>query len=191
MNLRIHNIYPKIGHEIYFINRYSFNLSVISSGNRFAPKLKQPANEKLQRALALNNDPYALKPDGQRHSVHESYDKLKLIRTVKRCEFIARHCPIIIPAYLKRNIGLIGCTQDALHQYRITSMRDQRLSCLPRTLFAAKTSRSFAQNGVLFIGCRFPATALHAWIIEGHSQPEEEDRDWINFAPVLAIYYDD
>lgn len=61
-------------------------------------------------------------------------------------------------------------------------------SCLQRCLFVAKTSRTFWDSGVLFIGAQLPTGSMHAWIIEGDQQPDLEDRIWINYRPLLAIF---
>lgn len=58
--------------------------------------------------------------------------------------------------------------------------------CLPRTLLAAKTSKTFQQKGVIFIGALITTGDMHAWIIEDGRQPDPEDRFWINFRPLLA-----
>ena len=61
--------------------------------------------------------------------------------------------------------------------------------CLQRSLLVMKTSRSFRDNGVLFIGASFPSGKMHAWIIENGVQPDRLDRNWIMYKPLLAIYY--
>jgi hypothetical protein len=59
--------------------------------------------------------------------------------------------------------------------------------CLARTLLAAKTSKSFSNKGVIFIGSLLDSKEMHAWVIEDGLQPDHEDRTWINFRPLLAI----
>ena len=61
--------------------------------------------------------------------------------------------------------------------------------CLQRSLLVMKTSKSFRNNGVLFIGASFPSGKMHAWIIENGVQPDRLDRNWIMYRPLLAIYY--
>jgi hypothetical protein len=61
--------------------------------------------------------------------------------------------------------------------------------CLQRSLLVMKTSKSFRDNGVLFIGASFPSGKMHAWIIENGVQPDRLDRNWIMYKPLLAIYY--
>jgi hypothetical protein len=60
--------------------------------------------------------------------------------------------------------------------------------CLPRSLFAASSSKLFKKNGVIFIGVSLPSNMMHAWIIEDGKQPDQFDTMWINFQPVAAIY---
>lgn len=60
--------------------------------------------------------------------------------------------------------------------------------CLPRSLFAASTSKTFKAKGVIFIGVSLPSNLMHAWIIEDGEQPDPNDTMWINFQPVAAIY---
>ncbi len=61
--------------------------------------------------------------------------------------------------------------------------------CLQRSLLVMKTSKSFRDSGVLFIGASLPSGKMHAWIIENGAQPDRLDRNWIMFKPLLAIYY--
>jgi hypothetical protein len=56
-------------------------------------------------------------------------------------------------------------------------------------LTVAKCSNSFKKNGVIFIGAHLPLKDMHAWIIEGNHQPDNEDRQWINYVPLMAITY--
>ncbi len=62
-------------------------------------------------------------------------------------------------------------------------------TCLTKCLTVAKCSRSFKKNGVIFIGAHLPLQDMHAWIIEGDTQPDIEDRAWINYLPLMALTY--
>jgi hypothetical protein len=61
--------------------------------------------------------------------------------------------------------------------------------CLQRSLLVAKTSKSFSQSGVLFIGAEFSTGEMHAWVIENQAQPDPDDRTWINYRPLLALHH--
>lgn len=80
-------------------------------------------------------------------------------------------------------MGFISQIPEQLHN------REER--CLQRSLLAAKTSKSFQEHGVLFIGAMTTNSDMHAWIIENDSQPDHEDRGWINYRPLLALVQND
>jgi hypothetical protein len=89
------------------------------------------------------------------------------------------------------NMGLINfeTSADAINFYRKNIYPTQQNDlCLPRTLFAASSSKLFKQKGVIFIGVSLPSNSMHAWIIEDAKQPDSFDNIWINFQPVAAIY---
>ena len=62
--------------------------------------------------------------------------------------------------------------------------------CLQKTMLAAKTSKSFSDLGVIFIGANLPTGHMHSWIIEDGYQPDLLDRHWISYQPILAIFID-
>jgi len=73
---------------------------------------------------------------------------------------------------------------------KISIQKDHRHElCFQRALLAAKTSKTFKNNGILFIGASFPSGKMHAWIMEGDVQPDRLDREWIMYRPLLAMYY--
>lgn len=59
--------------------------------------------------------------------------------------------------------------------------------CLQRSLLVAKVSQSFKERGVIFVGASLHTGDMHAWIIEDGEQPDAEDRDWVNYRPLLAL----
>jgi hypothetical protein len=66
--------------------------------------------------------------------------------------------------------------------------QDRDKLCLQRSLLVAKVSRSFSTSGVIFVGAHMRTGDMHAWIMEGGMQPDSEDRTWINYKPMLALY---
>jgi len=60
--------------------------------------------------------------------------------------------------------------------------------CLQRAFLSSKISKSFIDNGVIFIGSFLPTGDMHAWIIENGKQPDYDDRAWVNYRPLLALY---
>ncbi len=70
-----------------------------------------------------------------------------------------------------------------------THIKNKNDLCLQRSLLVMKTSKSFKNNGVLFIGASLTSGKMHAWIIENGVQPDRLDRNWIMFRPLLALYH--
>lgn len=64
---------------------------------------------------------------------------------------------------------------------------NQNILCLPRSIFAATTSRQFKNKGVMFIGAFLPSTNMHAWIIENGYNAWRDDTIWINYTPVCLL----
>ncbi len=79
-------------------------------------------------------------------------------------------------------------TEEALCYFRSVFPEQQSNLCMPRTLFAATTSKSFSKNGVIFIGVFLPSRSMHAWIIENKKQPDIADDIWICYQPLAMLY---
>jgi hypothetical protein len=65
---------------------------------------------------------------------------------------------------------------------------NQKELCLPRALYAAKTSQHFKEHGVIFIGVFLPSRAMHAWVIESGQLADPYDSEWLHHRPVAALY---
>jgi hypothetical protein len=83
---------------------------------------------------------------------------------------------------------IFNTTEEAILFYRKLYPGEQQNLCLPRSLFAACTSKSFKKNGGLFIGVFLPSRAMHAWILEDGIQPDLYDDIWICYQPVAVMY---
>ena len=70
---------------------------------------------------------------------------------------------------------------------KILKGRNQRVLCLPRSIFIATTSRRFKGNGALFIGCFLPFRHMHAWVIEDGMHADVYDHVWIQFTPLAMM----
>lgn len=82
------------------------------------------------------------------------------------------------------------CFQESKQAFASLNSLNEHVTkdtCLEKCLAVAKCSLSFKDNGVLFIGAHLPLQAMHAWIIEDGIQPDNIDRQWINFLPLMAI----
>lgn len=64
---------------------------------------------------------------------------------------------------------------------------NQRILCLPRSIFIATTSAKFKSSGAMFIGCFFPSRHMHAWVIEDDMHADIYDNQWIMFTPIVMM----
>lgn len=86
------------------------------------------------------------------------------------------------------HIPIFDTAEQAILFYRKLFPNKQQNLCLPRSLFAACTSKTFKRDGALFIGVFLPSRAMHAWILEDGKQPDQYDYMWICFQPVAVLY---
>ena len=154
---------------------------------------KQNIDEKLKKALYVVDNPFlieALHPENYHTQIDEEDFKKThqyhniLLKLGNEHFFISR-----IYASFRRN--LFNNTVEAFDAIsRIEKQKEFKNElCLQRSLLVMKTSNSFRNNGVMFIGASLPSGKMHAWIIENGVQPDRLDRNWIMYRPLLAIYY--
>ena len=165
------------------------------TGNLMKSKLpdysKQTYNCKIKESLHLINHPYEVEwnPEPSKSELDcttakkiERYNK-KLFKLGNTNFFLS-----ILYSYLSKHHFK---TTHCAFSY-ISNLKDHEYgsnSCFQRCLLVAKTSKSFKKNGILYIGAELATFNMHAWIIEGNSQPDIADRVWINYRPMLAITY--
>lgn len=65
--------------------------------------------------------------------------------------------------------------------------KNQRILCLPRSIFIATTSKRFSKHGAMFIGCFFPSRHMHAWVIEDGMPADIYDNQWTLFRPLAMM----
>jgi hypothetical protein len=115
--------------------------------------------------------------------------KPRLISMHQKLLKLGNHRFLLSRLYASHRVTMFADTREAMNA--IAQLPEQRAQhhqlCLQRTLLAAKTSKTFAANGVIFIGAFLPTTSMHAWIIESGRQPDTYDRTWINYRPLLAL----
>ncbi len=174
-------------------SRFSGSLHAVPESNwkSCAPSLGKNA-AKINRASSLCHDPYQLAPAakrtcnttaikwGQQDIRHGVEIANGLIRLCRRQFWLA-----CLSSSLRR--PLFENSAEAVSFFRETVDGEQSTLCLPRALFAAKTSRAFGADGVIFIGIFLPARSMHAWVIEGDALADPADDIWINYQPVAAL----
>ncbi len=94
-------------------------------------------------------------------------------------------------AYASKNTGAFQTSVTAFEALtqKVPPHTDLNFKhCFQRALAVAKVSRSFwSSDSAVLIGAFLQTGAMHAWIMEGDSQPDPYDRVWINYRPLLAI----
>lgn len=104
--------------------------------------------------------------------------------------FLNRYSFYLLRLFSKINIPVFDNATEAILAFRdSTKNKNQSDLCLPRSLFAASTSKRFKKNGTVYIGVFLPSRSMHAWVIEDNVQPDPYDNMWINFQPVALLSY--
>jgi hypothetical protein len=146
---------------------------------------------KVSKAIEYCNQPYLCNPN---NDVKHQPSEQKLVSKVNKMhEFllkIGNSRFYLIRLYSSFKDEFFKRTDEAIFQ--INSLEKQielkHQLCLQRAFLASKISKSFEANGVIFIGAFLPTGDMHAWIIENGIQPDSDDRGWINYRPLLALY---
>lgn len=170
---------------VYFLEPFTANLFSKKAETQKANQVLH--SEKVIAALKQCDNPYLLKENATNStpistSLYLKYFGHSLTKVCKQSFWLARTITIF-------GKPIFNSTSDAIMAYRkLYPINQQQDLCLPRTLFAASTSKSFKENGVIFIGVFLPSRSMHAWIIEDGMQPDPNDAIWINYQPVAALY---
>lgn len=190
-NIKMNHVkIPYYDGEFYYeINPRSGNL--IQHANKFRDSLLP---QKVKDALNLCENPYLVNPHNANITgrTEDSNKITKLNRMHKNFMAIGNKRFYISLLYSKLRKNLFDNTELAFSTIskNIPEQIERRHElCLQRSLLALKTSNSFKQSGVLFIGAALPTGNMHAWIIESNCNPDHQDREWIMYRPLLAFYY--
>ena len=185
---------------IPLIHRHaSFRLSRFSGALHSIPASKlisggsYPCNitPKVKQALEFCDDPYRFDPAASRLSTisntqgcddpsHAIHLANQMIKACRLHFWLAR-----MHACMRK--PLFENSSDAVAFFRKEVKGDQTALCLPRAFFAAKTSKKFKDEGVVFIGVFLPARSMHAWVVESGALADPHDDIWINYQPVAAL----
>lgn len=147
-------------------------------------------DSKLDFFLGLNHQPYKLSCNSfERKSIRKGNGLLHfyviLLTKIVRLNFSLGRVLTVFGRPIFSN------SNEAIAYYRKNIYPNQQNDlCLPRTLFAAATSKKFKESGVIFIGVFLPSKSMHAWIIEDGALTDPEDGIWLNYQPVATLYYE-
>ena len=134
-------------------------------------------------------NPYLLKPSSEipdYNIIPKTAFYTKLL--AKLFTFLSLQSFLFVRALSHCRFPIFNTTEEAILFYRKLYPNEQMNLCLPRSLFAACTSKTFKKEGALFIGVFLPSKGMHAWILEGGKQPDPYDDVWICYQPVAVMY---
>lgn len=147
----------------------------------------EPLHENVEVALRYCNNPYLMRGcPVSLDATHKCSERQKT--RAKRMIHLSRFNLFLARQYASYSKPFFNKTSDAINFFHeITPSSDKSKLCLPRSLFAAKTSKSFKDAGVILIGVFLPSRQMHAWIIEDGQQSDPYDNIWHLYRPVAAI----
>ena len=149
-------------------------------------------SENLNEALLLINHPFNLEWSSQQNVINflDVKSQNNLLYYNKFLFSLGNRNFLLSIIYSTIGKKYFDTTKDAFSYISTLPNHDYGSeNCFQRCLLAAKISKSFKKNGVIFIGAELSTFIMHAWIIENKTQPDFEDRAWINYRPLLAITF--
>jgi hypothetical protein len=145
---------------------------------------------KVSSALALCMEPYQLNPAPNLIPDLNSTSEIDLKKIYSRLSYLRRKSFLLSVFYTSLRRPIYETSFDAMSDISRLFPEDLHAeSCLQKALTVAKVSKKFKSHGVLFIGAQLPLKSMHAWIIEDGIQPDQADRKWVNYLPLLALAY--
>lgn len=152
----------------------------------FASPVQLP--DKLVCALASCDSPYKLVQPSVHGGTYHGADVEVLRRISSRVIKLSAANFFLARLYAGVRRPIFGSAAHAVEFFRSAMPGpQQRGLCLPRALFAAKTSRAFTTSGVIIFGAFLPSRLMHAWVIEAGCQPDARDDIWTQYRPVAAL----
>lgn len=148
-----------------------------------------PTQAKLSSALALCDDPYCLQASHPRGTASPLPGQLlRGLIVLRALSFLCKTHFFLARVYAAHQLPLFHSAQNAVAFFhKHTRIEDYDRLCLPRALFAAKTSAKFEPQGVLLIGAFLPSRLMHAWLIESSRNPDPRDLAWHHYRPLAAL----
>jgi hypothetical protein len=173
-------------------NNVVYRLSPFSGDLSYFPVAKPRAKRlplKVSNVVAQCNDPYQLESDLTYQALFTPP------RSARQAKSILQKI-LLLPSvgfyfawrYSSLRVPLLPDSGSAINWFDSNTPESQRDQlCLPRSLFAAKTSISFRPFGAVVIGTMLPTNSLHAWVIEENRQPNDLDRSWVCYQPIAVL----
>lgn len=169
---RIYTFLPKFG--------------ILKSKNTYKIIQSQLPKGKTKKILELVQNPYQLDYHPVIPLQRESYPSWIKIYA-KLLNWAYKNIYILFWCFSHLRLNVFDNAESAIRFFCGIFPQNQKILCLPRSVFAATTSKKFDKEGAMFIGVFFPSRHMHAWIIESNRNPCWFDNIWINFNPIAIM----
>lgn len=166
--------------------------SLLRSKAKICSQISIP--QKVKNAIEFCDNPYLCRYHREESQISNiskvTFDQLDRMHSVflklnNKHFYLSR-----LYASIRKNLFLDTYNSLSAISLLPTQKLSGHLLCLQRSLLTAKISKDFESKGVIFIGAFLPSVEMHAWIIEDGFQPDRNDREWIHYRPLLALYYE-
>lgn len=162
-----------------------FGLTICVDGRK-PHEVDEPKYSKVKDALAVVGNPFAV---NKSEIAQENNSHSWLLKTyAKLLVFCYRYCYFLVYLISFLRLGIFENSTTAMDYFCSVYPGEQQAQlCLPRSIFAATTSKRFKQHGCMFIGVFLPSTSMHAWIVEDGHITYRHDYYWIHFTPIAVM----
>lgn len=140
---------------------------------------------KIDRELSYINNPFLITEVSICSSSKKITNSVRFY--AKLLIWCYKHCYPLLYIISKFRFSYFENAQTAIKVFCKISPKDQKILCLPRSIFAATTSKEFKKNGIMVIGVFHPTRHMHAWIMENGKNSYTNDDIWINYSPVAIM----
>lgn len=173
-------------------NGVVYKLSPFSGNLRYFPVAKPRVHSlpaKVYKILAQCSDPYKLESDIIPQTLFiPPRDSRQAKVILKRMLMLPSASFYLAWRYSGMKVPLFPDSGSSINWFNAHTLESDRDSlCLPRSLFAAKTSMAFQALGAIVIGSMIPTNSLHAWVFENDKQPDDLDRNWVCYQPIAVL----
>ena len=151
-----------------------------SSANNFSYN-----SEKIKRELNYINNPFLIKENPSLSSFENIPNYIFFY--AKFLIWCYKHSYPLLYIISKFRFSFFDNAESAINYFCKINPKDQKILCLPRSIFAATTSKEFKKNGIMVIGVFHPTRHMHAWIMEKGKNSYLNDDIWINYSPVAIM----
>lgn len=166
-------------------------LSSVSASSAYsrAENISSVYSQKLDAALKGCSNPYLLSPSNTARELGaKDNTNYQASHCVSRAVSLCYWSFLFGRLYAGLRVPLFDTCTDSIDFFNEHPLCKKNAGyCLPRSFFAAKTSKSFEKTGVVVIGIFLPTTMMHAWVIDNGAHADPADRIWTQYQPVGAF----